>query len=57
MASEFEAIIAGSGLGCLCAPAQPLAAGQRIVLLEKSPHPGGRCPHRDRGGLLQPRRS
>ncbi len=52
MDSQFDAIIVGSGLGGLCAAAHLVAADKRVVLVEKSPHLGGRCSHRVREDCL-----
>jgi phytoene dehydrogenase-like protein len=48
---HWDAIIIGAGMGGLCAAARLTAAGQRVLVLEKSGHLGGRCSHRDRDGI------
>lgn len=47
---HFDSIVIGAGMGGMCAAARLTAAGQRVVLVEKSPHLGGRCSHRSRNG-------
>jgi phytoene dehydrogenase-like protein len=37
-------------MGGMCAAARLTAAGHRVLLVEKSPHLGGRCSHRVRNG-------
>jgi phytoene dehydrogenase-like protein len=44
--NSTDAIVIGAGVGGMCAAAQLSAAGRRVLLLEKSPHLGGRCGHR-----------
>ena len=51
MKHEFDAIIVGAGMGGLCAAAYLVAGGKRVAVVEKSPHLGGRCSHRDQRGL------
>ncbi|MCP4302772.1 MAG: FAD-dependent oxidoreductase, partial [Gammaproteobacteria bacterium] len=46
---RFETIIIGAGMGGMCAAARLTAAGQKVLVVEKSPHLGGRCSHRKRG--------
>ena len=46
-----DAIVIGAGMGGLCAAARLTAAGLKVILVEKSPHLGGRCSHRERGGF------
>ena len=46
MREQFDSIIIGAGMGGMCAAARLTAAGQRVLLLEKSPYLGGRCSHR-----------
>ena len=41
-----EAIVIGSGIGGMSAAAHLTAAGVRTLVIEKSPHLGGRCSHR-----------
>ncbi len=36
-------------MGGMCAAARLTAAGQKVLVVEKSPHLGGRCSHRKRG--------
>jgi phytoene dehydrogenase-like protein len=48
MNERFDAIIIGSGVGGICAAARLTAAGRHVLLIEKSPHLGGRCSHRIR---------
>jgi len=48
---DADAVIIGGGMGGMCAAARLVAAGLRVVLLEKSPHLGGRCSHRERDGV------
>lgn len=50
MTERFDSIIIGAGIGGMCAAARLTAAGQRVLVVEKSPHLGGRCSHRDRNG-------
>jgi len=50
MAQKYDSIIIGAGMGGMCAAARLTAAGQRVLVVEKSPHLGGRCSHRDRNG-------
>jgi phytoene dehydrogenase-like protein len=46
---HFETIIIGAGVGGMCAAARLTAAGQKVLVVEKSPHLGGRCSHRRHG--------
>ena len=48
---DADAIVIGAGMGGLCAAARLTAAGLKVILVEKSPHLGGRCSHRERGGF------
>jgi phytoene dehydrogenase-like protein len=48
---DADAIIIGGGMGGMCAAARLVAAGLRVILIEKSPHLGGRCSHRVRDGV------
>ena len=41
MFSGWDTIIVGAGVGGLTAAARLVKAGQRVLVLEKSPHPGG----------------
>ena len=41
----------GTGVGGLCAAAGLTARGLRVLVIEKSPHLGGRCSHRVRDGF------
>jgi phytoene dehydrogenase-like protein len=50
MTERFDSIIIGAGMGGMCAAARLTAAGQCVLVVEKSPHLGGRCSHRDRNG-------
>jgi phytoene dehydrogenase-like protein len=50
MTERFDSIIIGAGMGGMCAAARLTAAGQRVLVVEKSPYLGGRCSHRDRDG-------
>jgi len=38
-------------MGGMCAAARLTAAGRKVIVLEKSPHLGGRCSHRERDGF------
>ena len=46
---SFDAVVIGAGMGGMCAAARLTAAGQKVLLVEKSPHLGGRCSHRSKG--------
>lgn len=46
-----DAIVIGAGMGGMCAAARLVASGRKVVVLEKSPHLGGRCSHRKRDGF------
>ena len=48
MTEKFSSIIIGAGMGGMCAAARLTAAGQRVLVVEKSPYLGGRCSHRTR---------
>lgn len=50
MTERFDSIIIGAGMGGMCAAARLTAAGQKVLVVEKSPHLGGRCSHRSRKG-------
>lgn len=45
-------IVLGAGIGGLCSAAYLVAQGFDVTVLEKSPYPGGRCSHRQRGDYL-----
>lgn len=47
-----DAVVIGSGMGGMCAAARLTALGMRVLVVEKSPYPGGRCAHRLRQGCL-----
>lgn len=49
--TDADVIVLGAGMGGLCAAAYLVAAGFRVLLLEKSRHLGGRCSHRERDGF------
>jgi phytoene dehydrogenase-like protein len=49
--NDADVIVLGAGMGGLCAAAYLVAAGYRVLLLEKSRHMGGRCSHRERDGF------
>ncbi len=49
--AHWDAIVIGAGMGGLCAAARLVAAGRRVLLLEKSGHLGGRCSHREHDGV------
>jgi phytoene dehydrogenase-like protein len=48
---HWDALIIGAGMGGLCVAARLVAAGKRVLVLEKSGYLGGRCSHRDRDGV------
>jgi phytoene dehydrogenase-like protein len=48
---QADAVIIGAGMGGLCAAARLAAAGLDTIVLERSPHLGGRCSHRERDGF------
>ena len=50
-AQHYDAVVIGAGVGGLCAAAGLTARGLRVLVLEKSPHLGGRCSHRVRDGF------
>ena len=41
MAKRWETIVVGAGIGGLTAAAKLVQSGQRVLVLDKSPHPGG----------------
>ena len=43
-----DAVVVGSGIGGMCAAARLTAMGMKVIVVEKSPYPGGRCSHRVR---------
>ena len=47
--NKFDSVVIGAGIGGMCAAARLTAAGQNVLLVEKSPHLGGRCSHRVKG--------
>lgn len=49
--SRWDAIVVGAGMGGLCVAARLVAAGRRVLVLEKSGYLGGRCSHRERDGF------
>jgi phytoene dehydrogenase-like protein len=49
--SRWDAVVIGAGMGGLCVAARLVAAGRRVLVLEKSGHLGGRCSHRERDGF------
>ncbi len=51
MTERWDAIVIGAGMGGLCVAARLVAAGKRVLVLEKSGHLGGRCSHRERDGV------
>jgi phytoene desaturase len=48
---DADVIVLGAGMGGMSAAAQLVAAGYRVLLLEKSRYLGGRCSHRERDGF------
>jgi phytoene dehydrogenase-like protein len=48
--SEFDTVIIGAGMGGMCAAARLTAAGQQVLVVEKSRYIGGRCSSRNRNG-------
>ncbi len=50
MTERFDSIVIGAGMGGMCATARLTAAGQKVLLIEKSAHLGGRCSSRERDG-------
>jgi len=49
--TRFDTVVIGAGMGGLCAAARLTAAGQRVLVIEKSAHLGGRCSSRERNGF------
>jgi phytoene dehydrogenase-like protein len=47
---EFDTVIIGAGMGGMCAAARLTAAGQKVLVVEKSSYVGGRCSSRNRNG-------
>ena len=47
--TTFDVTVIGAGIGGMCAAARLTAAGHKVLLVEKSPHLGGRCSHRIKG--------
>lgn len=50
MTERFDSIVIGAGMGGMCAAARLTAAGQKVLVVEKSPYLGGRCSSRERDG-------
>jgi phytoene dehydrogenase-like protein len=48
---DADVIVLGAGMGGMCAAAYLVAAGFRVLLVEKSRYLGGRCSHRVRDGF------
>ena len=48
--NSADVIVVGAGMGGLCAAARLTAAGCKVIVVERSPHLGGRCSHREREG-------
>lgn len=48
--NHYDSIVIGAGMGGMSAAAFLTAAGQKVLLLEKSPYLGGRCSDRLREG-------
>lgn len=49
--TDADVIVIGAGMGGLCTAARLAASGRKVIVLEKSPHLGGRCSHRQRDGF------
>ena len=49
---DADVIVLGAGMGGICAAAYLVAAGFRVLLIEKSRYLGGRCSHRVRDGFV-----
>ena len=41
MRKEWDTIVVGAGVGGLTAAAKLVKAGQRVLVLDRNPHPGG----------------
>jgi phytoene dehydrogenase-like protein len=54
MADRWDTIIIGAGIGGLTAAAYLVKAGFRVLILEKSPHPGGTAYEYNRKGFAFP---
>lgn len=50
--ADYDAVVIGAGMGGMCAAARLTAAGQRVLVVEKTPYLGGRCSHRKRDSAI-----
>ena len=48
---HWDVVVIGAGVGGLSVAARLVAAGRRVLVIEKSGHVGGRCSHRERNGV------
>ena len=48
--SQKSVLVIGAGLGGIAAAAHLARRGMHVTVLEKNPHPGGRCDRFSRGG-------